>query len=111
MSRMGRRQIEGFPPGRWLVATLVVLAFFGPGAHAVAGTRDDTSALQAKLDAGGSVFLPKLPGGGGYATRGLWVSRGDTTITSDGACVVALGLGPARLGPPPPPAAHASTPC
>ena len=96
---MGRRQIEGFPPGRWLVATLVVLAFFGPGAHAVAGTRDDTSALQAKLDAGGSVFLPRLPGGGCYATRGLWVSRDDTTITSDGACIVALGLGPARLDP------------
>jgi hypothetical protein len=55
--------------------------------------------LQAKLDAGGPVFLPKLPGGQCYATRGLWLSRDDTTITSDGACIVALGFGPARLDP------------
>ena len=32
-----------------------------------------------------------------YATRGLWVSRDGTTITSDGACIVSLGLGPVRL--------------
>ncbi len=61
--------------------------------------RDDTRVLQAKLDAGGPVFLPKLPGGQCYATRGLWLSRDDTTITSDGACIVALGLGAARLDP------------
>src|SRR5437660_11895487 len=62
-----------------------------------AATRDDTAWLQAKLDAGGTVTLPKLPGGECYATRGLWVSHDDTTITSDGACVVSLGLGAIRL--------------
>jgi hypothetical protein len=60
--------------------------------------RDDTAWLQARLDRpGGTIFLPKLPNGECYATRGLWVSRDDTTITSDGACVVSLGLGPVRL--------------
>src|SRR3954468_8241978 len=85
--------------GCWFVTTLVVLAFLGAGSSAGGAVRDDTDALQAKLDAGGAVFLPKLPGGQGYATRGLWLSRDDTTITSDGACIVALGLGPARLDP------------
>src|ERR687886_1432391 len=59
--------------------------------------RDDTAVLQARLDAGGTVALPKLPNGQCYATRGLWVSRDDTTITSNGACITALGAGPARL--------------
>jgi parallel beta helix pectate lyase-like protein len=81
------------------VTTLVVLSFLGAGSSAGGAVRDDTDALQAKLDAGGAVFLPKLPGGRCYATRGLWLSRDDTTITSDGACIVALGLGPARLDP------------
>ena len=81
------------------MATLVALAFLGAGSSARGAVRDDTDALQAKLDAGGAVFLPKLPGGQCYATRGLWLSRDDTTITSDGACIVALGLGPARLDP------------
>jgi hypothetical protein len=60
-------------------------------------TRDDTEWLQAKLDAGGAVFLPKLPGGECYATRGLWLSRDGTSVTSDGACLVALGPGEARI--------------
>jgi hypothetical protein len=79
----------------------VVFAFglLSVGAPAGAAVRDDTDALQAKLDAGGAVFLPKLPGGQCYASRGLWLSRDDTTITSDGACIVALGFGPARLDP------------
>jgi hypothetical protein len=85
--------------GRRFVATLVALAFLGVGSSASGAVRDDTDALQAKLDAGGAVFLPKLPGGQCYATRGLWLSRDDTTITSDGACIVALGFGPARLDP------------
>jgi Right handed beta helix region len=59
--------------------------------------RDDTVWLQGQLDAGGSVFVPKLPNGECYATRGLWVSRDRTTITSDGACLVALGPGEARM--------------
>ena len=63
-----------------------------------ASRRDDTRWLHARLDrAGGTIFLPKLPDGECYATRGLWVSRDDTTITSDGACIVSLGLGPVRL--------------
>jgi hypothetical protein len=89
------------PPmrGRGSLAALVALAVLGVGSHAGAAIRDDTGLLQAKLDAGGPVFLPKLPGGQCYATRGLWLSRDDTTISSDGACVVALGFGPARLDP------------
>jgi Right handed beta helix region len=89
------------PPmrGRRSLAALVALAVLGVGSHAGAAVRDDTDLLQAKLDAGRPVFLPKLPGGQCYATRGLWLSRDDTTITSDGACIVALGLGPARLDP------------
>jgi hypothetical protein len=66
--------------------------------HSEAAARDDTESLQAKLDGGGSVFLPRLPDGQCYATRGLWVSRDGTSITSDGACIVALGPGEARLG-------------
>jgi Right handed beta helix region len=85
--------------GRRSFAALVALALLGLGAPAGAAVRDDTDALQAKLDAGGAVFLPKLPNGRCYATRGLWISRDDTTITSDGACLVALGFGPARLDP------------
>jgi hypothetical protein len=67
-------------------------------ASAGAGSaRDDTAWLQAQLDAGGRIFLPKPPDGACYATRGLWLSRDDTTITSDGACIVALGPGPGRI--------------
>jgi hypothetical protein len=85
--------------GRRSFAAVFAVALLGLGPPAGAAVRDDTETLQAKLDAGGAVFLPKLPGGQCYATRGLWVSRDDTTITSDGACLVALGLGPARLDP------------
>jgi Right handed beta helix region len=67
-----------------------------PHGRALPG-RDDTAWLQARLDAGGTVALPKLPDGRCYATRGLWVSHDDTMITSDGACIVALGRGPARI--------------
>jgi hypothetical protein len=85
--------------GRRFVAAVAAAAFAVIGSPAAGAVRDDTDALQAKLDAGGAIFLPKLPGGQCYATRGLWLSRDDTTITSDGACIVALGLGPARLDP------------
>jgi hypothetical protein len=65
---------------------------------APASTGDDTAWLQARLDrGGGTIFLPKLPGDACYATRGLWVSHDNTTIDSDGACIVSLGLGPVRL--------------
>jgi hypothetical protein len=69
----------------------------GLAPFAGAGVRDDTQALQAKLDAGGNIFLPRLSNGQCYLTRGLWVSRDDTNITSDGACIVALGPGEGRL--------------
>ncbi|MFL5952199.1 MAG: right-handed parallel beta-helix repeat-containing protein [Gaiellaceae bacterium] len=85
--------------GRRSLVALCALAFLAAGSPAGGGVRDDTDVLQAKLDAGGAVFLPKLPGGQCYATRGLWISRDDTTISSDGACIVALGFGPARLDP------------
>jgi len=69
----------------------------GPASSAGGAIRDDSAWLQAKLDAGGTVFLPRLPDGKCYATRGLWVSRDDTTVTSDGACIVALGPGEGRI--------------
>jgi hypothetical protein len=69
-----------------------------PPAGVAGNPRDDTDWLQARLDRrGGTIFLPKLPNGECYATRGLWVSHDYTTITSDGACVVSLGLGAVRL--------------
>ena len=73
-----------------------------PGPRTTAPTaggaeRDDTAWLQARLDrSAGTIFLPKLPNDTCYATRGLWVSHDRTTITSDGACIVSLGLGPVR---------------
>src|SRR5205085_8790150 len=78
-----------------VVAAVAALAL----APAVGGSpRDDTAWLQQRLDAGGGkVFLPKLAGGACYRTRGLWVSRDGTQITSNGACVVALGAGAVRL--------------
>jgi Right handed beta helix region len=77
-----------------ICCTLVALVAVPAGAGAPA--RDDTSTLQAQLDVGGSVFLPKLPNGECYATRGLWISHDRTTITSDGACITALGPGEVR---------------
>lgn len=81
------------------VGALVALVLLCASAPANAAARDDTDLLQAKLDAGGAIFLPKLAGGQCYATRGLWVWRDDTTVTSDGACIVALGLGAAQVDP------------
>ncbi len=82
------------------IAALVAGCALGllAGANAAQGAaRDDTEGLQARLDRGGQIFLPKLPDGACYQTRGLWLSRDDTTITSDGACIVALGPGEARI--------------
>src|SRR6266568_1841640 len=78
-------------------ATACAVALLGLASSAGGGIRDDTAWLQAKLDAGGAIFLPRLPDGQCYATRGLWVSRDDTTVRSDGACIVALGPGEGRL--------------
>jgi Right handed beta helix region len=69
------------------------------GATAAPG-RDDTATLQARLDAGGTVFLPALPDGQCYPAHGLWVSLDGTSIVSNGGCIVALGPGPVRLHSP-----------
>ena len=82
---------------RGLCAAACAAAVLGIAPAAHAGARDDTTWLQAELDAGGALFLPRLPNGECYATRGLWVSHDDTTVTSDGACIVALGPGEGRL--------------
>lgn len=84
------------------VALAAAVALGGAAGHATdasrAAGRDDTAWLQARLDQGGGVVsLPKLAGGACYSTRGLWVSHDDTRIVSDGACITALGPGPARL--------------
>jgi hypothetical protein len=84
---------------RFLVI-LAVLAVFGvtpPPASAAEGDPDDTAFLQAMIDAGGKVMLPQLPDGDCYRTYGLWVSKNNTTISSNGACIIYLGPGPARL--------------
>ncbi len=78
-----------------LTAAVVLGGAFTHGAPAA--SRDDTATLQAELDAGGKVFLPKLPGGACYQTYGLWVSHRKTTVASDGACIDYLGPGPSRL--------------
>lgn len=77
------------------LAALVACVLVAPG-PASAG-RDDTAWLQARLDGGGRVTIPKLPGGECYRTRGLWVSRSGTKVASDGACIVYLGPGEQRL--------------
>ena len=79
-----------------LFAAIGFATVVAPGGGAIA-PRDDTDWLQAKLDKGGKIFLPKLPSGDCYQTRGLWVSRSGTRIGSSGACIVYLGPGPVRL--------------
>ena len=84
--------------GELLRTILAVLALTAP---TVPSTRDDTASLQAQLDAAQDVTLPALPDGSCYRTRGLWVSRNDTVISSpDGACIEALGPGETRLTSP-----------
>ena len=78
---------------RGLLVVAVALLVLGGEA---AAARDDTAWLQAKLDAGGTLVLPKLPNGECYVTRGLWVGRDDTRIVSDGACIVGTGHGEVR---------------
>jgi hypothetical protein len=82
---------------RLLAAVATTATLLGLASSAGGAVRDDTDWLQAKLDAGGALFLPRLPDGQCYATRGLWVSRDDTTVTSDGACMIALGPGAGRI--------------
>jgi len=87
-SRTGRR-------GACLLALAALAVAVAPGRAEPA--RDDTGWLQAALDAGGRVYLPKLPNGECYRTRGLWVNVSRTRIASNGACIEYLGPGPARL--------------
>jgi len=56
--------------GLWAI-TACAAALFGLVSSAGGGIRDDTAWLQTKLDAGGAIFLPRLPDGHCYATRGL----------------------------------------
>ena len=86
-----------------VVLAAVALALGPPaptGGATSAPGRDDTATLQARLDAGGTIFLPALPDGQCYATHGLWVSLDGTSVVSNGACIVALGPGPVRLHSP-----------
>lgn len=78
-----------------LLWVIVLVAVVAPGRAAAA--RDDTAWFQSRLDAGGKVFVPRLPDGECYETRGLWVSRSWTRVASNGACIVYLGPGPGRL--------------
>ena len=84
-------------PVKALLLAASCLAALASASPAAAVGRDDTAELQARLDAGGDVFIPKLPNGECYRSRGLWVSHDDTAITSDGACIVALGPGEGRI--------------
>jgi Right handed beta helix region len=87
---------------------LLALALLAAGCQLVPAARivmpsgggDDTAALQAELDRGGRIVLPALPDGRCYRTRGLWISRSGTELTSNGACLEALGPGPVRLRSP-----------
>ncbi len=81
-----------------MASTALAVAADPGGGRPSATARDDTAWLQKRLDGGGGrLFLPRLAGGRCYATRGLWVSRDDTEIVSNGACVTALGPGEVRL--------------
>jgi hypothetical protein len=89
-----------------VLAAALLVACVQPAAGLAAGTddaspqarRDDTSWLQAALDAGGTIMLDKLADGSCYQTYGLWVSTNTTTIdTTSGACIDYLGPGPVRL--------------
>jgi hypothetical protein len=93
---------------RIALAVVAAVGCLGAAGNAVAAARDDkpdkstgrddTKTLQTKLDKGGSIVLKRLSGGACYQTRGLWVSKNNTTIdTPDGACVQYLGPGPVRL--------------
>lgn len=81
-------------------AATVLLAAPAAGGEGTPGGRDDTVWLQARLDAGQSIVLPQLANGECYATRGLWITRDDTRIVSDGACIVGLGPGEVRIKSP-----------
>lgn len=84
---------------------LAASALVGAGALVAGGERhrrpgplDIGHWLQRRLDrTGGDIYLPRLRGGRCYASRGLWVSRSNTSIASNGACLIVLAAGPVRL--------------
>jgi hypothetical protein len=84
--------------GIWLAVVTTAALVGAPGTVGQSGpSRDDTVWFQQRLDAGGRVYLPALPNGECYATRGIWVSRDDTEIVSNGACIVGTGPGEQRM--------------
>lgn len=84
--------------GLWLAVAAAAAFVVAPGAGGgAAGGRDDTLWLQQRMDAGGLIYLAPLPDGQCYVTRGLWVSRDDTEIVSNGACLQGAGLGEVRM--------------
>lgn len=84
--------------GLWLAVATAAALVLAPGAGSgAAAARDDTLWLQQRLDAGGRIYLAPLPNGECYVTRGLWVSRDDTEIVSNGACVEGAGPGEVRM--------------
>lgn len=82
-----------------LVSVVCVVAIAVAAVHPHSRLAPATlSWLQRRLDRGGGlIFLPRLPGGRCYQTRGLWVSRSHTTISSNGGCLTVVGPGPVRL--------------
>jgi hypothetical protein len=76
------------------VGALIAVA----GMHRPLAAKDIGRWLQGRLDrAGGIVYLPRLPGGRCYRTRGLWMSHSGATIASNGARLDVVGRGPVRL--------------
>ena len=86
---------------RRLVSLLVAVAACGTvpavAADPVLPGLDATAWLQQRLDEGGDIVLPPREDLGCYRSRGLWVTHSDTSIQSDGACIVATGRGPVRF--------------
>ena len=64
-----------------LAALALGALLLGPDARGA--LRDDTAALQARLDQGGSIFLPKLPGGQCYSGASCEIGG---VITADPCC-------------------------
>jgi hypothetical protein len=86
---------------RGILALLAAVAAVG-AAPAVAADPvlpglDATAWLQERLDQGGEIVLPPREDRGCYRSRGLWVTHSDTSISSNGACIVATGRGPVRF--------------
>ena len=86
---------------RGVVALLAAVAVGSAGPAAAVDPppppRDVTTWLQERLDTGGEIALPAREDGSCYRSRGLWVTRSETVLRSDGACIEATGPGPVRF--------------